>query len=320
MSNILVCLELLDGEPTSTSFELLGAARSLAAALGCKVDALAIGPLAEGAIERLGAADTVLRVEDDSLTQYNPEAYARVLAATVAERDPVAVLCAYTTFGMEMAPALSVRTDRPLVSYCIGVQATDSGFEATCRLFAGKLDATVSASAGTIFSLLPGAFLDTDGSVAGSPGVETLAVVPGLDGLRTRVDARHAPDTSAVDLSSVDKIVCVGRGIGAADNISDARDLCELLGAELAGSRPVIDSGWLPKERQVGKSGTRVKPKLYLALGVSGAPEHLEGMSAAELIVAINSDSSAPIFDVAHYGAQIDLFELLPALSNALRS
>ena len=139
-----------------------------------------------------------------------------------------------------------------------------------------------------------------------------------LDGLRTTFVEPVVPEDEGVDLTTADLIVCVGRGIGGADNIPLAEDLADALGAELAASRPVVDSGWLPKIRQVGKSGATVRPKLYLSLGVSGAPEHVEGMQGAELIVAVNTDPGAAIFNVAHYGAVADLFDVADELTGLL--
>jgi len=167
--------------------------------------------------------------------------------------------------------------------------------------------------------VVPGCFDEEAGKSGGRGEIVPLRPPGALESRRVEFVSAAAPDPNELDLTKFDRIVCVGRGIGGADKIPVAAELAAVLGAEIAGSRPVIDSGWLPKARQVGKSGTKVKPKLYIAAGVSGAPEHLEGMKGAECIIAVNSDPKAPIFDVAHYGTNCDLFELLPALTQQLR-
>ncbi|MHB1571182.1 MAG: electron transfer flavoprotein subunit alpha/FixB family protein, partial [Solirubrobacteraceae bacterium] len=186
----------------------------------------------------------------------------------------------------------------------------------TSQVYGGKLDAEVEVHGGAVASVVAGSFAAAG---AGSPSVEDVTA-PDLSGVRTQFLARVEPEAADVDITSEEILVSVGRGIGGAENIELAQELADALGGTVSGSRPVTDAGWLPKTRQVGKSGRKVKPKLYLACGISGAPEHLEGMSDAELIVAINSDERAPIFDVAHYGTTEDLFDVLPALTEALET
>lgn len=320
MPNILVCLENDDGQLSESSFELLAVARGLADARGVQVEALVTGPLAPGALATLGAADVVLHVDHAVLAAYLPEAQLRVVTQAVRERDPEAVLMSYSTFGMEMGPAVARQTGREVVSYCRRVEAQPDGFAAVSLLFGGRLEASSIVPTGTIFALTPGAADATAGRCAGSPAVKSLAQPPDLTGLRSAILKRHAPQRGNVDLTKAERIVCVGRGIGSKENLAVAESFAALIGAEIAGSRPVIDSGWLPRERQVGKSGSRVAPKLYIALGVSGAPEHLEGMSKSDCIIAINSDPAAAIFDSAHYGASADMFEVLAELVDALES
>jgi electron transfer flavoprotein alpha subunit len=171
-----------------------------------------------------------------------------------------------------------------------------------------------------ILMVNPGAFTEADSIPIAADKVREIDATATVQSGKVRLVAVELPDFSDVDLTTAERIVCVGRGVGDAASIDPIRDLAALLGAEIAGSRPVIDSGWLPKARQVGKSGRKVKPKLYLALGVSGAPEHLEGMSQAGLIVAITTDPNAPIFNVAHFGATCDLSELVETLTDKLRA
>lgn len=320
MKNILVCLETFDGQTTESSFELLAVARALADAGDSQVEALVTGPLASDVPATLGAVDILLHIDNNALSTYLPEAQLRILTQAVTERDPAAVLMSYSTIGMEMGPALAQKTGRELVSYCRRVESTEDGFAATSLLYAGRLEARSRAPTGTIFAMIPGSADASAGRRAGAPVVQTLAQVPDLADLRSVVVARHQPQSGTVDLTKAEKIVCVGRGLGSRDNLADAERFATLIGAEIAGSRPVIDSGWLPRERQVGKSGQRVAPKLYIALGVSGAPEHLEGMGKSDCIIAINSDPAAPIFEKAQFGASADMFEVLAELVDALES
>ena len=320
MPNILVCIETVEGQPSESSFELLAVARVLAAAGAAQVEALVTGPLAPDARANLGAADLVIHIDHDGLAAYLPEAQLRVVTQAVRERDPAVVLMSYSTIGMEMGPALAQQTRRELVSYCRRVEPCPDGFAAVSLLYAGRLEARSIVPTGTIFAMIPGSADAGAGHRAGSPIVQTLAQAPDLTDLRSAVLARHAPQSGTVDLTKAEKIVCVGRGLGSKENLADAASFAALIGAEIAGSRPVIDSGWLPRERQVGKSGQRVAPKLYIALGVSGAPEHLEGMSKSDCIIAINSDPAAPIFDKAHFGAVANMSEVLAELVGALES
>ena len=320
MPNILVCLETIDGQPSEASFELLAVARALADAQGAQVEALVTGPLASDARANLGASDLVLHLDHASLAAYLPEAHLRVVTQAVRERDPAAVLMSYSTVGMEMGPALAQQTGRELISYCRRVEPNPDGFAAVSLLYAGRLEARSIVPTGTIFAMIPGSADASAGRRAGSPVVNSLSQPPDLTDLRSAILARHAPQAGNVDLTKAEKIVCVGRGIGTKENLAEAERFAALIGAEIAGSRPVIDNGWLPRERQVGKSGQRVAPKLYIALGVSGAPEHLEGMSKSDCIIAINSDPAAPIFDNAHFGASADMFEVLAELVDALES
>jgi electron transfer flavoprotein alpha subunit len=187
---------------------------------------------------------------------------------------------------------------------------------ATSQVYGGKLSAEVEIDGPAIVSVVAGSFTAATG---GSPAIEDVSA-PDLSGLRTEFLARIEPEAADVDITAEEILVSVGRGIGGEENIELAQELADALGATVSASRPVTDAGWLPKTRQVGKSGRTVKPKLYIACGISGAPEHLEGMSDAELIIAINTDEKAPIFDVADYGTTADLFDVLPAMTEQLQA
>jgi electron transfer flavoprotein alpha subunit len=317
MSNdIFVLVEHHNGEVVDTTHELLGKAAELAGQSGGRIMACLLGNNARGLAEGLGA-DAVLFVEHPALESFVPEAYVAALKALIDERDSRLVMIANTTVGMDVAGALSARTGRPLVAYCTDISLEGDTTVATSQLYGGKLNAEVAVDRPAIVSVIAGSFAPAE---AGLPSLEEVSVPSELDGLHTEFLARVEPETSDVDITGEAILVSVGRGIGSEENIELAQELADVLGATVSGSRPVTDSGWLPKTRQVGKSGRKVKPKLYIACGISGAPEHLEGMSDAELIIAINSDEQAPIFDVAHYGTTEDLFDVLPALTELLQA
>jgi electron transfer flavoprotein alpha subunit len=310
MGDVLVYLD------PSVNDRLLAFARPLAQAAGGTVVAL----LATGkpsSAEGLAGADVVLEVSHPALSPYLPEAHQAVLAAAIKARTPDIVLVENTTAGYDLAAAAAAAAGLPFVGYCVGLSLDGGEAEALSGIYGGQLQATVRTSLPAVFAINSAALHDEPADAAPGDRVE-LAPPAELDSLRTTFVEEVVPSDDGVDLTKADRIVCVGRGIGGVDNIPVAEELASALGAELAASRPVIDSGWLPKVRQVGKSGASVKPKLYLTLGVSGAPEHVEGMQGAELIVAVNKDPTAAIFNIAHYGVVADLFDIAAELTSLL--
>jgi electron transfer flavoprotein alpha subunit len=314
MSNdVLVVAEHADGKLTDTTFELVGAARTLAAGWGGQVVAVLIGN--EALAAELGGADLVVTVDAAGLSDYTAEAYEKVLAAQIGDRSPRLVLMATTTQGLDLAAALSALCACPLVSYVVGLDTDGDAVVATAQIYGGKIMAEVAVEAQpAICGVIAGSFPADAGRSGGSPTVEAAAG-PDLSDLRTRFAALNAPEAGDVDITAADVLVAVGRGIGSEDDLELVQEFADAIDAPVAASRPVTDAGWLPKSRQVGKSGQKVKPRAYLMFGISGAPEHLEGMRDAELIIACNTDEHAPIFDVAHYGTTADLFDLLPELT-----
>jgi electron transfer flavoprotein alpha subunit len=315
MSNdVLVVVEHEDGQVTDTSLELLGKAKELAASFGGRAVGLVLGD--RGVAEQLRGADLALVAEDPRLAPYSGEAWEAVLVDVVRQRDPRLVLLGTTTTGLDLGPALGVAWSAPVVSYVVDLAAEGGALVATAQIYGGKLRAEVAVTEPRCVGLaIAGSFAPADG---GAPEIEVLAPPPALDALRTSVVATFAPEGGDVDITAADLLVSVGRGIGSQDNLEVVEELAAALGAPLSASRPLIDQGWLPKSRQVGKSGLKVKPKAYVMLGISGAPEHIEGMRDAELIIACNTDPQAPIFDVAHYGTTVDLFDLVPAMVDLL--
>lgn len=314
---ILVCTESRSGELDSVSFEMLGAARAIAAP-GDEIVALVVGS-SQQAATTLGAADRAIVAIDDALAIPTAETAARIVHDVIGAESPDLVLVPYSATGLDVAPDVAGRTGLPLVSYVMALSRNGGAIEAVSQIYGGKVLATAEISGPAILMINPGVFPEAAPSPLDAGAIASIDPAPALAAARVMLLGEDLPDLADIDLAAADRIVCVGRGIGDAASIDLARELADLLGAEIAGSRPVVDNGWLPKLRQVGKSGRKVKPKLYLALGVSGAPEHLEGMSRSDLIIAVNTDANAPIFNVAHYGATCDLFDLVEALTDRLR-
>ena len=316
-TDVWVIAEHRDGAITEGTFELLGAARGLGAASGGHAVAVVLGSGTGSLAAELGAADRVIAIDHPSLAEFTPTSYGAALAPLVREREPRLVLVANTGVGMDVAGGLSAATGYPLAAYVRGIEADDGSPVVTCQLYAGKIEARVRFRDGRgICTVVAGSFPADAGRAAGSPIIETSG--PAAGDARIRFGRLIRPEASDVDITRESILVAVGRGIGEADNIGLVEELARALGGAVAASRPIADAGWLPRSRQVGKSGLRVKPRLYLALGISGAPEHLEGMRDAELIIAINNDPRAPIFGVAHYGADADLLDVVPALTARL--
>jgi len=317
MSNdIFILVEHRDGAVTDGTFEILGRARELASQAGGEAVALllaaVVGPLAE----QLGGT-RILAVEDPGLAEFSPSAYQGVLAPIVTEREPLLLLAPNSAVGMDVAGGLSGATGLAMAAFATRIALVDGAPVITCQLFAGKIDVDVRFRDGRgICTVVAGAYPASAGRTAGSPRVETVSM--SVTDQRVRFRRLIRPEAGDVDITREAILVSVGRGIGEQDNIELVEELAAALGGAVSSSRPIADSGWLPRTRQVGKSGLRVKPKLYLALGISGAPEHLEGMRDAELIVAVNTDPHAPIFGVAHFGAVADILDVIPALTKRL--
>jgi len=317
MGNVMVLAGRVGKDLTDTTYELIGKARELAAAWGGRVEVALFGTADPAGT--LGAADVVVNIDHPALSDYVPEAYEVALRRVLAERAPRLLLLSNDTVGLDLGSALSVLWDAPQAAYVIELSADGDAVVATCQILGGKILAEVVIDAPrAIATVAAGSFPAAAGQ--GTDGVEVVTLTPPAELDTTRVTLRQIiePTGGDVDITAADLLVSVGRGVGSKDDLETVQELADALGAPLSASRPVIDAGWMPKSRQVGKSGLKVKPKAYLSFGISGAPEHLEGMREAELIIACNTDAAAPIFDVAHYGTTIDLFDLVPALVEKL--
>ncbi|MGE5288574.1 MAG: electron transfer flavoprotein subunit alpha/FixB family protein [Micromonosporaceae bacterium] len=316
-NDVLVLAERVGKQIQDSTYELLGKARELAQAWGGKAEVALFGPA--DLAGQLAAADTVISIDHPALSDYAPEAYEKALLHILRERSPRLLLLSNATVGLDQGAALSVLWDAPLAAYAVGLTLDDGVPVATCQVLGGKVLAEVALEGErAICTVIGGLFSSAAGQTGGSPQVVQIPPPPELDTSRMSVQQVFEPEAGDVDITTADLLVSVGRGIGSKDDLELAQELADALGAPLSSSRPITDSGWLPKTRQVGKSGLKVKPKAYLAFGISGAPEHLEGMRGADLIIACNTDPGAPIFDVAHYGTTVDLFDLVPALTEKL--
>ena len=295
---------------------LLAWARPLADATGGDLVALLADGEPTGAAN-LAAADVVLEATHPALSPYLPEAHQQVLVAAIKARTPDIVVLENSTAGLDLAPAAAAAAGLPFIGYCLELSVDGSQAQSTSSIYGGQLLATATTALPAVFTVNSTVLRDEPQSDGRGERVQ-MSPPDELENLRTTFVEAVVPADEGVDLTKAERIVCVGRGIGGADNIELAQELADALGAELAGTRPVIDSGWLPKTRQVGMSGVTVTPKLYVTLGVSGAPEHVAGMQAAELIVAVNKDPRAAIFNVADYGVVADLFDVADELTSVL--
>ncbi len=312
---ILVLVEHREGAILDTTHELLGRASALAAQGGGATVAVLLGSGVAGLAGSL-SANRVLVVEDPGLESFSPSAYQAALVPIIKERAPDLVMVANSGPGMDVAAGLSAALGLPLAAYAVDVTLDGGSPLVTCQLYAGKIQAKVRFAGGRgIVTVVAGSFAPAAGA---SPAVEKVAA--GASDARIRFKGLLKPEAGDVDITRESVLVSVGRGIGEQDNLELVEALAAALGGAVSSSRPIADAGWLPRTRQVGKSGLKVKPKVYIALGISGAPEHLEGMRGAELIIAVNSDARAPIFSVAHYGAVADLLDVVPALTAKLGS
>ena len=316
---ILVLVEHLKGTLADITFEMLGVGRQIAAAQGGQVHAVLLGKDVNALAARLGAADSVLLADEPNLEQPSAEVIVPLLQQLMAQKQASLVLLGGTNASFGLGGQLSARMKVPFVNFCKGARVEGGSLVLTSQLFGGKILSDVKLADGKgIVSVYPGAFPAEAGRSDKTPPVEKVAVPPGSPKV---VFKRFVePDTSDVDITKQSVLVAVGRGIQSQDNVQLAEELAQSLGGVVCASRPVIDQGWLPLSRQVGKSGMTVKPRLYLAFGISGAPEHWDGMQNSECIISVNTDPNAPIFDGSHYGVVGDAVELIPLLTEKIKA
>jgi electron transfer flavoprotein alpha subunit len=320
--SILAVMEQRGGEWNRMSFETLAAAQQLAGELGTTASAAVMGQGVSGLAKELASKqlDKVYAVEHDLLKDYTPDAYTAALRQLVAQTQPQLVLFPHTYQVRDFLPKLATALGRVAVSDVVAHRTENGQTVMVRQLFQGKINVDVrfAAAAPNFASLQAGAYR-ADQLAGGSASVESFSPQITSADIRTKPLDLFRESQRAVDLGAAEIIVSVGRGIKEADNIPLVQKLAEALGAELAASRPICDAGWLPMERQVGSSGQTVAPKMYLAVGISGAIQHLVGMKGSRTVVAINKDPNAPIFEIADYGIVGDLFQVVPELTDAVR-
>jgi len=318
---ILVVAEQREGKLNRASWEVVAAAQQMAG--GAPVKVVVLGGAAGQVPADLAAAAVaeVLVAEHPALEPYTPDAFVMALQGLIEREQPQVVAFPHTYQTRDFAPMLAARMRRALVTDVTAVKGAGASATFSRPMFQGKLTAEVRPQGAPphLVSFQIGAFRADAVQKGSSPApVTAVAVDIDVSRIRQKPEAPFQEAKAAVDLSQAERIVAVGRGIKSQENLALAERLAKALGAEVAASRPICDNGWLPMERQIGSSGQTVAPKLYIALGISGAIQHLVGMKGSRTIVAINKDADAPIFEVADYGIVGDLFEITPALAAEL--
>ena len=317
--SVLVFIEHKAGALNKTSLEAIAAGQKLAADTGASVSAVVLG--APSLANEIAAYDLekILNVEHAQLTDYTPDAYAAALEQVIRATNPQYVIMSHTYLARDFAPKVAARFGKGLIGDCIRMSVDGGKATFTRRIFLGKLDADVVSEGEppTFVTFQSGAFRGDQAQKGSGAAIDQISVEVGTP--RMKPEAPFQEARQAVDLSKADIIVAVGRGIKSKDNLGLAEKLAEALGGDLAASRPICDAEWLPIDRQIGSSGQTVAPKLYVAIGISGAIQHLVGMKNSQTIVAINKDPEAPIFDIADYGIVGDLFEAVPVLTEEIK-
>lgn len=324
---ILVFAEHQGGKLTRPTWEALAAGQRLAQDLSTTVSGVLLGENISALAAELASADLaeVLTVESNLLANYAADSYSLALREVIAARKPRFVVFSHTYLVRDFAAKLAARLDRGFVSDCLGYRQEGGRLIFVRQVFQGKFnaDAEFLGDPPYLVSFQSGAFREDSVQKGSAPvplcGITTVPATLNPGDIRTRPGERFREAKQAVDLTQAEIIVGVGRGIKAPENLELAKKLAAALGGELGASRPICDSGWLPMDRQIGSSGQTVAPKLYVALGISGAIQHQVGMKGSHTVVAINKDKEAPIFEVATYGIVGDLFEVVPPLIEEIK-
>jgi electron transfer flavoprotein alpha subunit len=323
-NTILVVVEQREGKLNRVSWETVTAAQAIAAETGGSVEAAVFGSgISAIANEVAGKKlNKVYALESPQLAQYTPDGAVAALKQFIQQKQPALVLMPHTYQVRDFAPQLAASLGRTLISDAVGFRKEGDKLLFTRQMFQGKFAADVSfACEPPHFATFQSGAFRGDKAEAGASDapVETVTVDVPETGIRTKPEAPFKEAKQAVDLTQAEIIVSVGRGIKEQKNIELAKQLAEALGGEIAASRPICDSGWLPMDRQIGSSGQTVAPKLYLAIGISGAIQHIVGMKGSRSVIAINKDAEAPIFEIADVGVVGNLFDIVPALTEEVR-
>lgn len=321
MKNIFVLAEHRNGTLRDTTWEALAAARSVSSGLGADISCLLLGSDTSAIAEKLVQEfPKVIVVDDPALKVFNSDAYMRCIKAILQNSSDYLLLMGASNSIIDLAPGLSIELDAALATDCFGLEVTDGKLFALRQIYSYKVNALVSFKDASkiVLTLRSGSFPFAAGAQAGG-AVEKMDSPPASEKLRKTFISYEEAEKGDVDISTADVIVSVGRGIGDEPDMDVYQSLADTIGGVLACSRPIVDKNLLPKYHQVGTSGVEVKPKVYIALGISGAFQHVGGIKGSPLIIAVNKDPRAPIFRVAQYGVVADLNELAPALDEKIK-
>lgn len=320
MKELFVLTEHRRGELRDVTFEMLTKGRELSQKINVDLTAVLLGHnVKEFAKSLADQAKRVLIVDDARLENFNAEAYQKVLSHLISERKPLLTLIGHTAYGVDLAPSLAAELNVPLATDCVDVNFEEEKLVVVRQVYGGKVNvrASLRTSESYLVTLRPGTF---EAQQVEPLGGETIEVPSPLkeDIPYKRFIEYFEPPAGEVDITAADVLVAIGRGIRDAENMPIVEKLARALGGVVACSRPIVDKGWLSSDRQVGTSGKTVKPKLYVAIGISGQFQHVSGMKNSDLIIAINKDPKAPIFRKADYGVVEDLFKVVPALTDRI--
>ena len=320
MGEIFVVVEHRKGEVREITHQLLWKAHELCQKLSHSLTAVLLCGKEEPFVNEIKErADQIILFEDERIRNYSGDLYKELLAGLIRERKPVLTLIGHTPWGMDYGPSLSVKTGYPLATDCVDILFDNGRPKAVRQIYSGKIYSRVAfrESEGYLATVRSGAFPpDKAGEHKGE--VIKRQMPPDLPEARREFMAFEDTGAGAVDITQAELLVSIGRGVGEADKVPVIQDLADLMGGVISCSRPVVDKNWLPKYHQVGTSGKSVKPKVYLAFGISGAFQHVAGLGGAGCIIAVNKDKKAPIFRVADFGVVEDLFKVAEALKAKL--
>ena len=317
---ILAIAEQRDNKFKKTAFEIVHMARTIADQTGGEVIALVIGSQVQAIAGELGeyGAQRVLAIQQPKLEKYSSTAYSKVIAEVVKKEQAAAVLLSATAMGKDCAPRIAVKLDAGIGSDCIALKVEGENIIATRPVYGGKALTDIKInSAVKVFTLRPNVF--PAGLSSGNPARVEVVDIPLTDSDFTSLAIETIQATGTLDVAEADIIVSGGRGLKAAENFKMIEDLAGAIGGAVGASRAVVDAGWRPHSEQVGQTGKTVSPSLYIAIAISGAIQHLAGMSSSKYIVAINKDKDAPIFQTADYGIVADAFEIVPELTQEVK-
>jgi len=320
MKELFVLAEHRRGELRDVTFEMLTKGRELSQKINVDSTAVLLGHnVKEFAKSLADQAKRVLIVDDARLENFNAETYQKVLSHLISERKPLLTLIGHTAYGVDLAPSLAAELNVPLATDCVDVNFEEEKLVVVRQVYGGKVNvkASLRTSESYLVTLRPATFEAQEVKPLGGEIIEVPSPLK-EDIPYKRFVEYFEPPAGEVDITAADVLVAVGRGIRDAENVPIVEKLAEALGGVVACSRPIVDKGWLPSDRQVGTSGKTVKPKLYVAIGISGQFQHVSGMKNADLIIAINKDPKAPIFRTADYGVVEDLFKVVPTLTNRI--